>query len=488
MNLSTAKASKKAHEVGVRKAIGGSRSALVSQYIGESILISLISMILAFAIVGLLLPQFNEITDKHITLQFTPTIIGIGLGTALITGLLAGSYPAFYLTHFNPIAVLKGEIKNSAGEVWARKGLVVFQFTITIILIVGVTVIQKQTQYIYTKNLGYDRENVIFFNQDGPIAEKKEAFMTEIRRIPGVVNAGTTSHSLMSQNSNTMGLEWRGKNPEEQLLFENFRVDEAFQQTMGMELIAGRWFSEEFSNDTTKIIFNESGIKQLGFSLEEAIGENIRLWDEYDLEIIGVLKDFHFQSLHTEVDPAFFWLGNTWRVAARIEAGAEVATINKIEDLYTSFAPGFIFDYDFLDKNYERLYNSERKIGTLSSYFAGFAIVISCLGLFGLAAFTAEKRIKEIGIRKVLGASSTNIVMMLSKDFTKLVFISILIAMPFAYYLMKVWLESFAYTIDLDFWIFIGAALISLLIAWITVSSQALKAASVNPSECLKDE
>lgn len=488
MNLSTAKASKKAHEVGVRKAIGGNRGALVRQYIGESILISLLSMIFAFVVVILLLPQFNEITDKTIVLEITPGILGIGFGAALITGLLAGSYPAFYLTHFNPASVLKGEIKNSIGEVWARKGLVVFQFTVTIILIIGVIVIQKQTHYVNNKNLGYNRENVIFFNQNGSIYEKKDAFLTEIRRIPGVVSAGSTSHSMMSQNSNTMGLEWRGKNPDEQLLFENFRVDETFQETMGMELVAGRWFSKEFTNDTTKILFNEAGIKQLGFTIEEAIGEKIRLWDEYDLEIVGVVKDFHFQSLHNEVDPAFFWMRDTWRVAVRLEAGKQGETIAQIGEVYSEFAPGFIFDPEFLDKSYERLYNSEKRIGTLSSYFAGFAIVISCLGLFGLAAFTAEKRIKEIGIRKVLGASVTNIVVMLSTDFTKLVFISILFAMPIAYYFMNEWLEGFAYTIDLDFWIFGGAAVLSLVIAWVTVSSQALRAANINPSQCLKDE
>ncbi len=488
MNLSTARASKKAHEVGVRKAIGADRLSLVRQYIGESVFISTVSMCLALMLVLLLLPQFNEITDKHMVVQITPSLLAVALGTALFTGLLAGSYPAFYLTSFNPAAVLKGEIKNAIGEVWARKGLVIFQFTITIILIVGVIVIQKQTQYVYSKNLGYNRDNIIFFDQDGPISEKRDAFLTEIKRVPGVVNVATSSHSMTGQMSNTMGLEWRGKNPEEQLLFENFRIDESFQETMGMELVAGRWFDESFSNDSTKIVFNEAGIKQLGFTVEEAIGENILLWDEYDLEIIGVLKDFHFQSLHSAVDPAFFWMGDTWNVAVRLEAGKEVATLAGVKEVYETFAPGFIFEYEFLDKSYERLYKSERRVGTLSSYFAGFAVVISCLGLFGLAAFTAEKRIKEIGIRKVLGATVTNIVLMLSMDFTKLVLISILIAMPIAYYFMKQWLDSFAYTIDLDIWIFVGAAAVSLIIAWLTVSSQALKAAHVNPSKCLKDE
>ena len=488
MNLSTARASKRAHEVGVRKAIGAGRSLLIRQFIGEALLISFLSMIISLFIVWIFVPAFNEITDKSIVLQLTPQLALISLGTALFTGMLAGSYPALYLTSFNPTQVLKGEIKSSLGEVWARKGLVIFQFAVTIVLIIGVIVIYRQTQYAYTKNLGYDRDNVVFFNQDGTIEERGEAFFTELRRIPGVVNAAGTSHTLLGQMNNTQGLHWRGQDPETRILFENFRVDEAFQETMGMELVAGRWFSTDFGSDTTKIVFNESGVKAMGFTPEEAIGETIKLWDEYDLQIIGVLKDFHFQSLHAEVDPSFFWMRDTWRVAVRLAAGQEVAALNQIEELYAEFAPGFIFDYQFLDQSYQELYDSEQRIGTLSSYFAGFAILISCLGLFGLATFTAERRIKEIGIRKVLGATTSNIVMMLSADFTKLVAIAIVFALPVSYYFMHDWLQSFAYKINLSVWIFVGAAVLSLVIAWLTVSSQALRAARINPAKCLKDE
>lgn len=488
MNLSTARASKRAHEVGVRKAIGADRKTLIRQFIGESMLITILSMLLAYVLVIVLLPQFNLITDKHIALNLTPQLILFSAITVVITGLLAGSYPALYLTHFNPVKVLKGEIKSSAGELWARKGLVIFQFTITIVLIVGVIVIHKQTQYAFTKNLGYDRDNVVFFGQEGSIQEKREAFFTEIRKIPGVLSASGTSHSMLHQMNNTSGLDWRTKQPEERILFENIRADHEFQKTMGMELITGRWFDKKFGADSTKIVMNEAAVKVMGFTAEEAVGESIKLWDEYDLQIIGVLKDFHYQSIHTEVSPAFFWLGNTWNVAVRLEGGKEVIAMREIQELYETFCPGFIFEYEFLDKSYQELYEGETRIGTLSSYFAGFAILISCLGLFGLATFTAERRLKEIGIRKVLGASVSNIVMMLSKDFTRLVGISILFAIPISYYFMNKWLESFAYKIDLSFWIFLGTAAISLFIAWLTVSSQALRAAHVNPSKCLKDE
>ncbi len=488
MNLSTARASKRAHEVGVRKAIGADRSRLIRQYIGEAVLISFFSMLLAYLIVLVLLPQFNEITDKTISLQLTPEVIGVSVFTIIFTGILAGSYPALYLTHFNPVQVLKGEIKSSVGEIWARKGLVIFQFTITIVLIVGVIVIYKQTEYAFSKNLGYDQDNVVFFHQDGGIQEKRETFFTELRKIPGVVNAGGTSHGMVYQQSNTSGLEWTGKSSEARILFENIRVNHEFYETMGFELATGRWFSKEFVSDTSKMVINEAAARVMGFTAEEAIGEHIKLWDEYDLQIIGVLKDFHYMSIHREVDPAFFRLRPTFNVAVRLEAGKEVGTMYAIEELYEQFCPGFIFEYEFLDKRYQRLYNSEKRIGTLSSYFAGFAIVISCLGLFGLAAFTAERRLKEIGIRKVLGATTSNIVMMLSGDFTKLVAISILIALPISYYFMSKWLESFAYKIDLSVWIFLGAAIASLVIAWLTVSSQALRAANVNPAKCLKDE
>lgn len=488
MNLSTARASKRAHEVGVRKAIGADRQTLIRQFIGESMLITFFSMVLAYLLVIILLPQFNLMTDKHIALELTSELMLFSAITVVITGLLAGSYPALYLTHFNPVKVLKGEIKSSAGEIWARKGLVIFQFTITIILIVGVIVIHKQTQYAFTKNLGYDRDNVVFFSQEGSIQDKREAFFTELRNIPGVASAAGTSHNLLHQMNNTSGLDWRTKQPEERILFENIRADFEFQQTMGMEIVAGRWFDKKFGSDSTKIIMNEAAVKVMGFTPEEAIGENIKLWDEYDLEIIGVLKDFHYQSIHTEVSPAFFWLGETWNVAARLEAGKEVQAMTEVQELYEEFCPGFIFEYEFLDQSYQELYEAETRIGTLSSYFAGFAILISCLGLFGLATFTAERRLKEIGIRKVLGASVTNIVMMLSKDFTKLVGISIVFAIPVSYYFMNQWLESFAYKIELSFWIFIGTAVISLLIAWLTVGSQAMRAAHVNPSKCLKDE
>lgn len=487
MNLSTARASKRAHEVGVRKAIGAGQRSLILQYIGESLIISFLSLVMAIIIVAVGIQGFNQITDKEIVLVLNSTLVVGFLSITIFTGLLAGSYPALYLTSFSPVAVLKGDIKTSKGELWARKGLVVFQFTLTIILIVGVVVIYNQIQYVFNKNLGYDQENLIFFNQEGKVDENRETFLSEIRRLPGVLSAGGIGHNLLGRNSNTSGLEWKGKNPEERILFENISVSHETFETMKFKMAMGRTFDKSFGADTTKMIINQAALKVMG--LEDPIGENIKLWDEYDLEIIGVVEDFHFQSFKEEVAPAFFRISeNTWNIAIRLKSGSYGETIKAVEEVYTQFNPGFLFEPRFLDEGYAELYNAELRVSTLSRYFAGFAILISCLGLFGLAAFTAERRLKEIGIRKVLGASVRNIVIMLSMDFSKLVMVAVIIALPTAYFLLVNWLDQFAYRITIHWGVFGMAAALSILIAWLTVSTQAFKAASINPAKCLKDE
>ncbi len=488
MNLSTARASKRAKEVGIRKAIGAGRFGLIRQYIGEAMLLSLVSMLLAYGLVIIFLSSFNDITGKNISLSLTPELIAISLLMVLTTGFLAGSYPAFYLSHFMPIQVIKSEIKNSIGEVWARKGLVIFQFTITIVLLVAVMVIHRQTEYVSNKPLGYNRDNVILFSQDGGISNRSETFFNELRKIPGVVHAGGTNHGLVGNVSSNPELSWEGKSPEDRIVFERFFVDYDFYETMEFGMASGRWFSREFASDSSKLIINETAATVMGFSAEEALGQRIQLSKGVFLEIVGVVEDFHYMSLHEPVKPAYFQMEYTWYVAARLEAGKEEEALEGIQTLYQEFAPGFIFDYAFLDRNYQALYESEKRVGTLSSYFAGLAIIISCMGLFGLVAFTAERRVKEIGVRKVLGATTSNIVMMLSKDFTQLVIVAIIIAVPIAYFFVLEWLAQFAYTIDLSIWIFLGAAIVSLVIAWLTVSSQAYKAANADLVKSLKNE
>lgn len=488
MNLSTAKASRRTKEVGIKKAVGARQGGLIGQYLSESLVISFISMLLALLLVWLFLPQFNEITNKQITMDLDWEFCLALFGILAFTGLLAGSYPALYLSGFNTVKILKGDVKGSLGELWARKGLVVFQFTLSIILIVSVMVIYQQIQYVQSKNLGYEKDNIIYFGIEGKVNEHRETFLSEIRNIPGVVNAASIAHNLIGRQNNTSGLSWEGKNEQDRILFENMNVSHGFIETMKMEIVEGRDFSSAVASDSMKVIFNETAIKIMG--LNDPIGQQINFWDEEDYEIVGVVKDFHFQSLHDEVKPLFFMLGanNTSNIMARLEAGKEKETIDRLNEFYTQYNPGFVLDFNFLDEQFQRQYSAEQRIATLSQYFAGFAILISCLGLFGLAAFTAERRIKEIGIRKALGSSVANIIMLLSRDFAQLVVLAIVIAIPISYYLISIWLERFAFRIELGYWLFILSSVVALIIAMAAVGSQAIKAAKVNPARCLRSE
>jgi ABC-type antimicrobial peptide transport system permease subunit len=366
---------------------------------------------------------------------------------------------------------------------------VVFQFTIAIILIVSITIIYKQIDFVQTRHLGYEKDNVIYFSQEGKTAEKTDIFLTEIGKILGILSASSIGHNLLFQNDNTSGVDWEGKNPDDNIYFEHVRVNYNLIETLGMEIVEGRTFSEEFGTESTKIIFNEAAIKVM--NIEDPIGKSITLNTgmDYDMEIIGVVKDFHFQSLHEEVKPLFMRLSPyTSNIMARIQAGKEKETLKILGTFYVDFNPGYAFEYRFMDDTYQQHYAAEQRVSTLARYFAGMAIVISCLGLFGLASFTAQRRQKEIGIRKVLGASVLSIVRILSGDFTKMVIAAIAIALPISFFLARSWLENFAFHMDLKWWYFVISALSALLIAWLTVGLQTVRAARVNPVNCLRDE
>jgi putative ABC transport system permease protein len=492
MNLSTARATRKSKEVGIKKSVGAGRESLIIQYMSESLITSLLALIVSIGLVYLLLPSFNTVTEKKIVLDIAdPALILSMIGIALMSGLLAGSYPALYLSGFKPAAVLKGDVKGSIGELWARKGLVVFQFFLSVILIVSVIVIYKQIEYVQTQNLGYEKDHLIMFPREGKLwkdAETLETFLNELRRIPGVKNAAGIGHGLLGQNSNTSGLQWEGKDPEDRILFENVSADYGTLATLGVTFADGRGFIDGNRADTSKIIFNEAGIKVMG--LENPVGKHIRLWDQYDLEIVGVVKDFHFQSMHEAVKPLFIRFNpqNAWNIMVRLEPGKEKDALAKIGDFYNSYNPGFSFEYKFQDQEYARLYAAEQRVASLATYFASMAVLISCLGLFGLAAFTAERRLKEIGIRKALGSSSGNIVLLLSGDFTRMVLVSVILGLPVAYWLLDMWLAKFAFRIPLNIGYFVASGLIALTIAWITVASQAVRASRVNPVNCLRSE
>jgi predicted permease len=487
MNLSTAKASRRIKEVGIKKAVGAGRRTLVMQYMGESLLMSFLSLFLSVLIVDLFLSQFNIITGKQLVLNLDLDIVLFFLSVAIITGLIAGSYPALYLSGFNPSSVLKGKFTTSTGALWARKGLVIFQFSISVIFIVSVLVIYNQIDFLQNKNLGYDKENVVYFPMEGKVKQDPETFINEVKKIPGVLSATSIGQSMVG-GGNTTDLDWEGKDPETRISFAVRPVNFEALELLGIQMAEGRSFSKNFSTDSTKVIINEAALEVIGF--KDPIGKVLKLGGGINLQILGVAKNFHFESLHTNVAPLIFVLlpQFTRQIAVKIEPGKERETLASVQSLFANFNPGFPFDYRFLDQDYQAQYNAEIKVAVLSRYFAGLAILISCLGLFGLAAFTAERRVKEIGIRKVMGSSVLSIVYLLSSDFTKTVFISILIALPISYFITSQWLKNFAYQIPLDWWYFILAGLIALGISWLTVGTQALKAASINPVKCLRDE
>lgn len=488
MNLSTANATKKLKEVGVKKTIGADRRTLIFQYLGESMMLSFLSLMIAFGLVYSFLPSFNQITGKELTLAISGISMLSIFAITFFTGLISGSYPAFYLSGFKPAKILKGNIKNSWGDVWARKGLVVFQFAISIILIVSVVVIFKQIEFIQNKKLGFNRDNVVHFQFNDTEAVSQDVFISEVKKIPSVVNASSMWGGFVNDVNDTNGsFNWEGKDPNFDPTIHYVHINYDMLEMMDVEIKGGRSFDRKYNNESTKIIFNEAGAKLIG--LEEPVGKTFNLWGD-DFEIIGIVKDFHFESLYENIQPFFFRLiekNDADKIMVKIKAGGEQTALAQIENLYKKSYPNIPFEYKFLDSDYQTLYQAEQRVSTLSKYFAGFAIIISCLGLFGLAAFTAQRRIKEISIRKVLGANPFSIIRLLTLDFTKMVLIAIFIGLPVSYFIAKSWLDDFVFRIDLSIWFFVMAGLLTLAIAWLTVSLQTMKAARVNPVNNLKE-
>lgn len=488
MNLSTAKASIRMKEVGIKKVMGARRESLMMQFMAESMILTFISLLLALISVEMLLPWFNNLIGKELTLTSNWTLIGSLVAITVCTGLISGSYPAIYLSGFNPSDALKGKLSPTAATLITRKGLVVFQFTLSVVLIVAVFVIYKQIEYVQSKNLGYKKDNVLYFETEGRVKTNVNQTLSMIKKIPGVLNASSIDRNFLGDLSFTFGdFSWEGRDPKEVIKFQRAQINADLLETLGIEMAAGRSFSAKFGADTSKMILNEAGIRAM--RLNDPIGKTFTLWGK-DYQIIGVVKDFHFESLHEVVQPMFFRFNSehTNRIMVKISAGMEQSTIAALQRFYEQYNPGYSLDYKFLDQDYQAQYVSEKRVGLLSRYFAVLAVLISCLGLFGLAAFTAERKLKEMGIRKVLGASELNIIYSLSKDFTIPVVVAILIALPVSYVLTTYWLNSFAYRIDLQLWYFVGAGFLALFISWITVSMQAIKAAHTDPIKCLKHE
>ncbi len=486
MNLSTAKASRRLKEVGIKKVIGANRGQLIAQFLSESVLLTLTSMLAAIAITVLLLPAFNQLTGKQISLQPDVRLIASVISIVLFTGVIAGSYPALYLSKFKPLAVLKGKLSTSFAEIVSRKGLVVFQFTLSSVLIVAVIIIYQQMQFIQTTDPGFNKDNLVKIDAEGTLVGKEQQFAATLKNIPGVTNASYTFTNMIGHTFGDYGLSWVGKDPNQGIYFEVFGGGTDFISTMGMHIIEGRGFSREFGTDTAAIILNEAAVKVM--NLKKPVMQTVQLYG-HPMQVIAVVRDFHFESMHEAVKPAYILLQpHGGKIIARINAAGQRQTLAAIQQLYEKENPGFSFSASFVDEAYQRQYISEVKVSVLSKYFAGLAILISCLGLFGLAAFTAQKRRKEIGIRKVIGASIGSITAMLSKDFLKLVALSLLIAFPVSWWLMEQWLQSFAYRITVTPLVFVLAGISVIFITIITIGFQSIKAALVNPVKSLRAE
>ena len=488
MNLSTAGATRRAKEVGVRKVLGAEKKSLIAQFMSESVMLSIFSGLLALMILAMILPSFNQLINRKIKIDYTnPLHISIFFAIILITGLLAGSYPSWILSAFKPVKVLKSSLDSGVGNTsWIRKFLVVTQFTVSLLLIIGTLVVSQQIKYINNKNLGYERENLIWFpnNIEG---NKNDVAIQEFLKVPGVSQVARASMTFTMPNNRGTSVNWPGKPEGEEIFFSFITADQDIIQTMGIQLKEGRAFSKDIISDSSAFILNEEAVKRMG--LKNPVGQQIESFSGKGT-IIGVVKDFHFESLHNPIAPVIInckpeW---TWLYYARLKGDNIQESIKGLESVYAKMAPGFIFDYNFQDKEYVRLYKSESQTGLLVNWFAFVAIFISCLGLLGLTAFTVERKTKEIGIRKVLGASVIDIVAMISKQFLSPIALAILIAIPLAFYLMNNWLQQYVYRINISWWIFAAAAGLVILIALITISFQSIKAAVVNPVKSLRSE
>ncbi len=491
MNLTTARSSNRAREVGMRKVAGAYRSDLVKQFFGESLILVSIALVLALLLVLLLLPLFNNLAAKEMTAALlTESWIWLGLlAITMGTGLMAGSYPAAFLSAFQPVRVLKGTLGSGARSSAFRKLLVVFQFSLTILLLICTLVVYTQLDFMRHKKLGYDKEHLLYFGMRGQMQEKYAAVKQELLGNPGVlaVGAGSNVPTYGYFFSNSLW-SWDGKDPEEEVLMRAAGADVDFLETLGMEIVAGRSFSQDFSTDeASALIVNEAAVKAM--RMADPVGQRLSQPGNPGT-IVGVVKDYHFRSLRQKIDPLIlihYPEGNRF-VFIRLKGEQMPRTIAYIESVWNKFAPGFDFRYRFLDEALDELYRAEQQTGTLFRYFSALAILISCLGLFGLASYLAEQRTKEIGIRKVLGATIANLVLLLSRDFTKWVLVSNLVAWPIAYFAMRQWLQSYAYRIDLPWWAFAVSGFSALAIAMITVSFQSIKAAVADPVDSLKYE
>ncbi|MBA4850636.1 ABC transporter permease [Emticicia sp. BO119] len=490
MNLSTARSEKRAKEVGIRKAVGSVRLQLIYQFFSESLLVVAFAFILSLIVVWLMLPFFNEVADKKLTLLWKEPVFWLmGLGFSLITGLIAGSYPALYLSSFQPVKVLKGTFKAGRFAALPRKVLVVVQFTVSVTLIIGTIIVFRQIQHAKNRPIGYDRTGIITVDMNTPeLHGKYNALRSELKRTGAVIEMATSSTAATQLGSRLVGFDWQGKDPNFKEQLGVMAVTHDFGKTVGWQFTQGRDFSRTFSTDSSGIVLNETAVKYMG--LKDPVGKIIK-WNGNPFQVLGVIKDMVMESPFEPVYQTVFVLNYNWTHVINIKLNPQLSaseSLAKVEGVFRKFNPGSPFDYKFTDQQYALKFSTEDRIGRLATFFAILAIFISCLGLFGLASFVAEQRIKEIGIRKVLGATVFSLWRLLSTEFVLFVLASLLLAVPVSYYFMNNWLQKYTYRIEISWWIFALSGLGAILITLLTVSYQAIKAALMNPVKTLKSE
>jgi ABC-type antimicrobial peptide transport system permease subunit len=489
MNLSTARSVNRSKEIGVRKVAGATRLSLIRQFLTEALMLTVLAVVIAISLVNLLLPYFNQLTDKNILIPYTNAGFWTGLLLlTIVTGLAAGSYPALLLSSFKPVAVLKKSLKFSGQSIIFRRALVTFQFILSIVLIAATIIVLQQVNYIRKINLGYNKENLIEIPIENSLANKYKLFKQEALNAPGIISVSRLGEMPTLIGSSTADVNWQGKNPNAGAPFTNSIIGYDFVKTMDLKLIAGRDFSREFPSDSTGYIINESAQKLIGY--KEAVGKPLTLRGNNGI-VIGVLKDFHFSSLHDPIKPLILYFGENkdWgNVLVRIQQGKTTQALAALEKNYKSINSGAAFSYSFVDEDYNKLYQQEQLFGKLTSYFSFLAIFISSLGLLGLVTLTAAQRTKEIGIRKVLGANVVSVFALLSKEFIQLVVLAFAIATPLVWWLMNNWLLNYAYKIEVRWWVFAITGLAVMMIALITISFQSIKAAIANPVKSLRTE
>lgn len=495
MNLSTATAARRAREVGVRKVLGSVKGQLQQQFLIETFLLAMVALTVGVLLVALTLPLFNQLTGKNLTINLltNPSVMaGLWSGTLLV-GLLAGSYPAFYLSSFKPVLVLKGRVTTGRGSFNLRSGLVVFQFFVTISMIIATVTADRQLRYMQAQKVGFDREQVLVIHDTHMLGNNETVFRDKVVRSPQVV-MGSISGQVPVGRSNMDNTTVRAKdNPDQGVMSRFYFVDPEYIPTLGMHVVQGRNFSKSFSTDSSGVILNETAVKALGWEQNPIGRELIGYTDGNGISVIykvvGVVSDFHFESLRQKIGPLAMFLGrNSGNVLVKTRAEKLPELLASLKQQWESFSPAAPFSYSFLGDRFEQVYVGEQKIEQVLTLFSSLTIFIACLGLFGLATYTAEQRTKEIGVRKVLGASVGSVVALLSQDFLKLILIALLLASPVAWWAMNQWLKDFAYKITLDWWIFALAGLLAVGVALLTVSFQSIKAGMMNPVKSLRSE